>query len=229
MTDKEFEAVVGQAIALHFDEYIPESKIDDTPHEFSPEFEKKMNKLIADIGRYRRIPRKKLIACIAAAIIAACIASTSVSAVRTAFANFITSIFDTHTDVRSVTDDVALNDFSVKYEIGMDLSEYTLTELEEDSMTRTYVYESEHRTLIFTQYIKKYYDIAVNTEGYEMEQITVDGKEGFYIDMYKQYASFLTWDNGDYVFEILITCDEGYNPDVNYIINVADFVQKVEK
>ncbi len=218
MTNKEFDDLIKQAITEHFDEYFLESEIDYTPHEFSPEFEKRMNKLIGSMGKIKHISRKKLITCIIAAIIAACAASMSVSAIREAFINFIMNVFDTHTDVQSVYDDAPL-DFSEKYEVTADMSDFELMSIKEYISHIEYTYENEHCTLYFRQYIKEYYDIAVNTEGYEMETINVNDREGFYINMYRHNAKCITWDNGDYVFSIVTSYNNEYNLDKQMMLS----------
>jgi len=82
MTNKEFENAIKEALTEYIDEYIPISDADFTPHDISPEFEFKMQKLIDSIGRRKYISIKKLIACIVAAFIAACAATISAGAVR---------------------------------------------------------------------------------------------------------------------------------------------------
>lgn len=228
MTNSEFENAIRESISEHIEEYISEDEIDNTPHDFSSEFETKMKKLIDSLGKPKHISRKKMIACIVAAIIAACAASMSVSAVREAFINFITNIFDTHTNVQVVEDNNAPFDFAYKYEVTADMSDYEFIGINEYISKREYVFENEHCTLYFTQYIKEYYDVAVNTEGYEMEELFVNGKEGFYIDMYNHNAKSITWNNGDYVLSVYATYDEGYNLDKTSMLTIANSVQKAE-
>ncbi len=228
MTNKEFESAIREAFKEHIDEYIPESEIDYTPHNFSPEFEAKMQKLIESIGKHKHISRKKMITCIVAAIIAACAATMSVSAVREAFINFITNIFGTHTEVRSVGDDIAPHDFSDIYEITADMSDYKLMGTSEDVFEREYIYENEYCTIYFRQYIKEYYDISENTEGYVMEEININGCEGYYIDMYGINAKKLTWDNNDYIISIFALYDDMYKVDKQDLIDMAKSVKKAD-
>ena len=47
--------------------------------------------------------------------------------------------------------------------------------------------------------------------------------------MYNQNGKILIWDNGDYVFSILISCNNEYNFGKNELINMANSVQNVEK
>lgn len=228
MTEKEFDMLIKRAIAEHIDDYIPESEIDYTPHKFSKKFENKMNKLMGKAGHKRHITHKKVITYIAAAIVAASIITLSVGAVRETFIRFITSIFQTHTDVISVTDNDAPLDFSDKYKITADMSKFKLMSKSEDIFTREYIYQNEHCTIIFNQYIKEYYDVTENTEGYDMEVIDVNGSEGYYIDLSDLYSKRIAWDNGDYVFSISVTYDETYRFSRNELFEIADSVQKIE-
>ncbi len=228
MTDKELENAVKEALTEYIDEYIPISDADFTPHDFSPEFEVKMQKLIDSIGKHKYISRKKLIACIIAAIIAACAAAMSVSAVRELFINFITNVFETHTEVQSVADDTAPLEFSDIYEITADMSGYKLTDMSEDAFEREYIYENEYCTIYFRQYIKEYYDISENTEGYDMEETYINGCEGYYIDMYGSNAKKITWDNGDYIISIFALYDDSYKFNKSSLIDMANSVQKVD-
>ncbi len=228
MTNNEFENAIKEALTEHIDEYIPLSEVDFTPHDFSPEFEAKMQKLIDSIGKHKYISRKKLIACIVAAIIAACAAAMSVSAVRESFINFITNIFKTHTEVQSVADETAPLDFSDIYEITAGMSDYKLTDMSEDAFEREYIYENEYCTIYFRQYIKEYYDISENTEGYDMEEIYINGCEGYYIDMYKSNAKKITWDNGDYIISIFAIYDDTYKFNKSKLLDMANSVQKVD-
>lgn len=229
MTDFEFEQYITSVIKEYGADYIDESLIDNTPHKFSPEFERKMAVLMGKSHKKMRITPKRLLVAVTAALLAVFIMAMSVSAIREAFVNFITNIFSTHTEVQSVNDTGAPLDFTDKYEITADMSDYELIDLTEDISEREYTYENENCTIYFTQNIKQYYNILVNTEGYETEKISINGCEGFYVNMYDQNGQILIWDNGDYVLSILVlSCDE-YKLDKNVLINMANSVQKVEK
>ena len=228
MTEKEFDMLIKRAISEHIDDYITESEIDYTPHKFSKEFENKMNKLMGKPSAIKHITHKKMITYIAVAIVAASMITLSVGAVREAFIRFITSIFQTHTDVRSVTDNDAPLDFSDKYEITADISEFNLMSKSEDIFTREYIYQNEHCTIIFNQYIKKYYNVTENTEGYDMEVIEINSSEGYYIDLSDLYSKRIAWDNGDYVFSMSVTYDETYQFRKDELFEIANSVQKLE-
>ncbi len=229
MTDLEFEQYITSVIKEYGANYIDEALIDNTPHKFSREFKRKMNILMGKRNEKIRITPKRLLIAITAALLAVFILAMSVSAVREAFINFFMNIFDTHTVVQSVDDTGAPLDFVDKYEIIADMSDFELVDLSEDIFDREYTYENEHCTIYFEQNIKAYYDISVNTEGYEIETVYVNGYECIYVNMYNQNGQIIIWDNGDYVFSILVFNDNGYDFDKDELINIANSVQKVEK
>ena len=118
--------------------------------------------------------------------------------------------------------------FVDKYEITADMSDFELVDFREYISDCEYTYENENCTIYFTQYIKEYYDIAINTEGYDIETIYIDGCEGFYVNMYNQNGQILGWDNGDYVLSILVLCNDNYEFSKDKLIDIANSVQKVE-
>jgi hypothetical protein len=228
MTDLEFEQYITSVIKEYGENYIDEALIDNTPHKFSREFERKMDILMGKSHKKIKITPKNLLIAITAALLAVFIMAMSVSAVREAFINFFMNIFDTNTVVQSVEDMDAPLDFIDKYEITADMSDYENFDISEFISEREYTYENENCTIYFTQYIKEYYHISINTEGYDIETIYINGCEGFYVDMYNQNGKIITWDNGDYVLSILVSCDVDYKFSKNQLIDIANSVQKVE-
>ena len=229
MTNNEFDNIIREAFRQNISHYFSEDDIDYTPHKFSPEFERKMNILMGKDSKPVKFTFKKLLIAVIAALLAVFIVAMSVSAVREAFFNFLIDIFDTHTVVQSVDDLDAPLDFTDKYEITADMSDYELVDFRESIFNRTYIYENENCTIYFEQNIKEYYRISVNTEGYDIESIYIDNCEGFYVNMYNQNGQILIWDNGDYVLSILVSCNSDYEFGKNELIDMANSVQKVEK
>ncbi len=228
MTDLEFEQYITSVIKEYGENYIDEALIDNTPHKFSHEFERKMDILMGKSHKKIKITPKKLLIAITAALLAIFIMALNVSAFREAFINFFMNIFDTHTVVQSVEDMDAPLDFVDEYEITADMSDYENVNTREFISERAYTYENENCTIYFTQYIKAYYDIAINTEGYDIETIYINGCEGFYVDMYDQNGKIISWDNGDYVLSILVFCESDFDFSKDELINIANSVQKVE-
>lgn len=228
MNENEFEKYITSVIKEYGANYIDDAVINNTPHKFSPEFEHKMNVLMGRSYKNIKITPKRMLIILTAALLAIFTMAMSVSAVREAFKNFFANIFDTHTVVQSVDDRDTPLDFADKYEITADMSDYELVEFNELISERTYIYENERCTVFFTQYIKGSYDIDINTEGYYMEKISVNGCEGFYVDMGSQNMKQLSWDNDKYILSLLISCKNEYDFSKNELIELADSVQKVE-
>ncbi|MCM1009205.1 MAG: DUF4367 domain-containing protein [Ruminococcus flavefaciens] len=229
MTDFEFEQYITSVIKEYGANYIDDKMIDNTPHKFSPEFERKMDILMGKSHKKIKVTPKRLLIAVTAALLAVFTLAMSVSAVRKAFINFFMNIFDTHTVVQSVDDEGAPLEFTDKYEITADMSGFELVDFSEDIFDREYTYENEHCKIYFDQNIKAYYDISVNTEGYDIENVYINGYECIYVNMYNQNGQIIIWDNGDYVFSILVSCDSNYEFGKNQLIRIANSVQKVEK
>lgn len=68
----------------------------------------------------------------------------------------------------------------------------------------TFTHKTTGQTLTFHQTVKSEFYAHYNTEGYEFEEVTVNGHEGLYIDY--EYdgieSGLIVWDNGDYIFQI---------------------------
>ncbi len=67
-------------------------------------------------------------------------------------------------------------------------------------------YQKDENSLAVAQWIKKDYICNYNTEEYDIEQIDVNGHEGFYITI--ENKTILVWDNGDYILELRGTLDK---------------------
>ena len=229
MTNAEFDDMIREAFRQNISHYFSEDDIDYTPHKFSPEFERKMNILMGKDSKPVKFAFKKLLIAVIAALLAVFLIAMSVSAVREAFINFLMDIFNTHTVVESIDDADAPLEFTDKYEITADMSDYELVDFRESIFCRKYTYENENCTIYFEQKIKEYYRISVNTEGYDIESIYIDNCEGFYVNMYNQNGQIIMWDNGDYVLSILVFYNSDFDFGRDKLIDMANSVQKVEK
>jgi hypothetical protein len=212
------------------------SRIPDAPdHIFSRKFEKRMKKIIA--GTYtpkihitpKRITLKKLTVCLVAALLAILTFAMSVSAVRETIFNFFTQVFATHTLVKSEDDDVYPETIEEIYEITEGIEDYEMIQSESSPMELIYIYDNGKYRIRFTQTTKAYYDINVNTEGYDIVPIFIDDYEGIYLHMENQQYEYLSYDNEAYIISIGVT---SYNSESefgqNALINIAKSVQKVE-
>lgn len=232
MTNEQFDIFLEKSIANFGEDYVELPDIPIVQHTFSKKFERKMARLIRRQKSFYfpmlKTPLRRTVTIIVTAVIVLSTMVMSVGAIRTAFLNFITETFDTHTDVQSVDDSDAPLDFRDKYAITADLSDFELTDHTIDIFDNSYAYENEHCSIYFEQSIKKYYNVAVNTEGFEMETVYVNGFEGYFIDMDGLYAKMIAWDNGDYVFTIDAVYDENYNVSKAEMLAMAESVKIVE-
>lgn len=224
MTEIEFDKLISSSIELYGIDYINEDKVDYTSHDFSPEFEKRTRQLIKKVQKIRRISYKRLITAIIAALIAATFAATSVSAVR----DFFMEIFSNHTDIHSVTDDDSTLECIGKYEITSVPDDLKIIDFSEDVFERSYIYKNEHCYITFKQILNEYYDVAVNTEGYEIEPICINGFDGFYVDMYNQGGKYIAWNNDDCVMTISVIYDNECMFSKDELIHLAESIKKVE-
>lgn len=227
MTERQFDLFLENSIKNFGENYIEFSESSIIDHTFSKRFENKMSRLIREqkslfYPLIKTPVRRITVAMITAAVIMSTMV-TGVTAIREAFIHFITEIFDTHTEVQTISDDTAPEYFEEIYAIKKIPDGFVITfQNENESGTPVLIteYRNGQKRIIFSQYIKSQYNINVNTEGYEMIPIDINGIEGFMIDM--ENDIYIAWDNGDYIFEI------DSNIGINELIDVVNSVQKVE-
>lgn len=227
MTDNQFDVLLEKTIKNFGMNYIDLNNELNEPHEFSHSFERKMRKLIKKQSSFYfplvKTPLRRLVTIAVTVIITMSVLVMSVSAFRDALINFITEMFDTHTTVQTIPDDNAPLTFENIYEITEIPEGFELTycsEIKETSSFIEFDYQNNENYIFFTQYLKKYYDADVNTEGYEMNPITINGCEGFIIDYGTVWL--ITWDNGDYIIEVQSNIGK------DELIETAKSVQKRE-
>ena len=83
--------------------------------------------------------------------------------------------------------------------------EMTETDLVPTSFYTAYKNKQTEQEITFCQWVKSHYHPHINTEHHELEEITVNGKKGLYIDFSKEGhpGSLLVLDNEDYILEIV--------------------------
>lgn len=199
------------------------STVPDMPdHRFSPQFERKMKRL-ASGGAPKKLTVRRLFICVTAALIAAALAASSVSAVRDFFKRFFTEKFKTHTAVRSADASEAPETIAEVYAVDVPVGFESTFEEQPDEYSQfiTSEYENGDKYIIFTQYVKQSFNVMVDTENQPMEHINVNGCEGYIIQL-DDVSFYISWDNGDYIFDI-----EG-NIGKDELINVVETVHKAE-
>lgn len=228
MTEREFDLLLEESIRAFGDQYI------DIPdeawtysYEFSPKFEKKMQKLIRREQRFYfplvKTPVRRLVTIAVTVIVALSVLTMSVGALRSAFFQFLTEVFSTHTVVKSSEADGSPTDFRDVYEPAEIPDQFELIQKNDSSVNIPYlflVYKKNDQYIIFRQWLKSRYDIAINTEQDKAEPIEINGFEGFMLNTGGNCV--ITWDNGDYILEIIADIGD------DALISVAESVQKVE-
>lgn len=198
------------------------SIVPDMPdHRFSPQFERKMKRL-AGGGAPKKLTVRRLFICVTAALIAAALAASSVSAVRDFFKRFFTETFSTHTAVQSADTAEAPETIEAVYTIDVPEGFETEDAFVSDIFCNTvYRNKENNEYIIFNQNIRSAFDIYVNTENQTMEYVEINGCDGFIVDIGIDEA-YILWDNGEYVFEML------GNIGKSELIIIAETVQKAE-
>lgn len=198
------------------------STVPDMPnHRFSSQFERKMKRL-AGGGAPGKLTVRRLFVCVTAALIAAVLAASSVGAVRDFFKRFFTETFSTHTAVQSADTAEAPETIEVVYTIDVPEGFETEDEFVSDIFCNTvYRNKENNEYIIFNQNIRSAFDIYVNTENQTMEYVEINGCDGFIVDIGIDEA-YISWDNGEYVFEI------SGNIGKSELIIISKTVQKAE-
>lgn len=227
MTDKQFDVFLENTIKNFGEDYIDFSEETIIQHTFSKRFERKMARLIRQQKSFYfpiiRTPIRRTVTIMITVIIILSTTVISVSALRESFIRFITEIFDTHTEVQTIQDDTAPESFEDIYVITNIPYGFEIVFQNDNTEGIPYLvtnYQNGKKYIFFSQCIKSQYDVNVNTEGYKMERIDINGNEGFIVDMVDDY--YIAWDNGDYILEI----DSNIGKDI--LIDMANSVQKVE-
>lgn len=230
MTESQFEELLKQSIKTYGGSYIEVPEEMWKPHTFSKRFERRMQRLIQREKSFYfplvRTPLRRVITILVTALVAISVMAMSVSAIRNAVIGFISDVFDTHTKVYVDSALQAPETLEELYEItelpeGFELEWMDITDSRNES-----VYTNGNSYIFFTQHTKWNYTANYNTENDDMQQVTVNGNNGFIIERGDEYN--LIWDDGDYVFLIEVTLAESDLLDKKAIESIANSVQKVE-
>lgn len=222
MTESNFQKALYDALAPEYEMAMQD--VTDK-HEFSPEFEKKMKKLI----NRRNKPYYKIIntagkrtACAAVVVlIVSSVTIMNVEALRNAFSDFFINIYEKFSTVQPVEDDSAPETLEEIYAITYNLNDFEVVYNKENEYSYYITYAKDDTVIYFSQYTKEMYDSNVNTEDAEILTIDINGHEAIYFTDNQNY-NHLIWDNGDYIISL------GSNINKNILIKMAKSVQKVE-
>lgn len=221
MQRSKFQQAISEALVNEYENSIPTYE----EHRFSPQFQKKMKKLI----NRRKKPYYKIIntfgkrvACILLIIfIASSVTIMSVGALRKAFVGFWVSVLEEFSIIQSADIDNAPETIEDVYEITYDLSDYKYNLWFSDSTSRYTEYANGDIVIYFNQDVKSIYDRSYNTEDIKIEKITIKGHEAMCFCDNHNYITVI-WDNGDYIISL------GSDLGKNALIEIAESVQKAE-
>ena len=202
-------------------------------HEFSPRFEKRMNKLIKRMGGGsfllfgNRVPLRKAVQLAFLILILAVLAAATYAFIS--WNSFNVKEYDIYS-LLNVTDisDAPLT-LEERYEIGADLSEYDYEVLLDDNYIVDIYYTSlynKNKTLYFSQWTKESFEnIRINTENSDQMPTTIEinGCIGLYIQTLKG-EHLILWDNGSYFIQVFGSKEFS----INELISICDSVQKAE-
>lgn len=222
MAESNFEKALYDALVP---EYETAMQNVDNEHAFSPNFEKKMKKLINRRNKpYYRIINTigKRTACAAVIfLVASSVTIMNIEALRNEFSDFFINIYEKFSTVQPVEDDSAPETLEVIYAITYNLNDFEVVYNKENEYSYYITYAKDDTVIYFSQHTKEMYDSNVNTEDAEILTIDINGHEAIYFTDNYNYNN-LIWDNGDYIISL------GSNISENVLIDMAESVQKVE-
>lgn len=179
MTDKDFDALLREAVAVVAQEMIEEAQADmeNSKIDFSERHKRVMDKILAsykaDIRKKRRVKSVKR----AAVILIACLVMMGASifcvkGLRIKFLNYILEMHDTHTELK-YDNSLVSDDLNITYiPEGFQLKEYS---------QEGYIYLKFEKNNAYFYITARDEEIQnnVDTEGAVIEQITINDTEAF--------------------------------------------------
>ena len=215
MNDNEIlKKAVSAVYEKELDEYVGNTECDE--HIFSPEFEKKMDKLVSRRRKpyynfVRTIGRRAAWAACFAAIL--CVSSLSIKAVRENVFSLFTHEMSNNNEIVAAIDDDDSSPETIEKYYGIVVPDgYTLYESNELAVTCFYTYENEAGDYInFTQTARSSFKTSVDNERSEIEHYTDDNGQNYIIYTWKEdnrvRQTLVIWDNGEYVFDVMACTD----------------------
>lgn len=224
MPKTEFQKAIFESLTQEYEQSIPPHD----EHEFSPKFQKKMQKLM----KRRRKPYFKIIdttgkriVCAVIGVFLACsVTVTSASAIKRIVSSFHVETLRRFSNVNTFdAEGVEDSPQTIEdiYEITYDLSGYTYDICWSDETSRCVDYIKGNDEVTFFQDVQLDYDVAWNTENAEIIHIQINGHPGIYYCDLNGYNTYI-WDNDDYILAV------SSNLDKEEVREIVESVQKVE-
>lgn len=174
---------------------------------FSKDFESKMNRLIKFGTENRRKSKLHIrYILIAAVLFVAAALSFTVYANWGSIGRFFVSNFGTYSSV-IVSDSRGFKESFEELYVLDETSGFVLVSSDKISSIMTLVYgNADGKTAVFSQCLGVNYTSTVNTEGFEIENVLINGEDGIFIDM--GGISYLQWCENGYIFSIAVNIDK---------------------
>ena len=204
------EFLLKQAVAAYVEEEMTRLPSDEEigMHQFSPEFERKMEKLLRHEHRPHRIllhSTGKRVAVLAAVIALLAASMLSVGAVRESIVSFFTQVYEEFTAIifdqpeetgRTYEAD-SINAIEVTYiPEGFEL----ISESKNDVESRMEYVDDRGNRIIIRQTLNRNTQRTIDTEGVESEEVFIQGQKGIYFEN-KGFGT-LIWNDDTKVFYI---------------------------
>ena len=223
MTEKEYRQCIAEALLPKYHIILAEA---DSSHEFSPDFEKRMDKLIrqrrSSLYRFTNTFGKRVAVIIIGLIAVSFTTVMSVEALRTPFLEFITSRFSDHSEVKTIDGgDNYPEKIESDYVITYNLSDYNIERDERTDQDHKINYRKDNVVVCYYQSVISGYNYSFNTESADVEHIDINGYDAIgFLDNNNYYT--LVWNNGEYIIETMSNIGK------DALIEIANSVQKAE-
>ena len=219
MTKAELKNAFREAASYEFRE-VPR---DDSQiqHEFSPEFEQKIKKLIRKEKKFFWHfvnTASKRVAVIAAVLVMLLTTACSVEAIREPIVQFLIEVYETFTEY--TFEGEKTDTISKEYQISTVPKGFTQTSYTKDDTGITTTYENEHGDLIrFAQLVTDDTNLSIDVEKGETTIIDVSGREVYLYKMDNLIYSM--WIEDTYLLEVV--CRGSFTEQ-----DVIDIIENIE-
>ncbi len=213
LKEKIFDLVLKEALQECLDEElkeIDEMVANSPPHEFSPQFEKRMKKLINSIGRKDRIKKYKQI-CVKVVVTAAAIMGVIFGGLLTqppvyaAVQNVIRTVFDRFDKYDYIGNELTVENFNNNIRLGYVPDGYYLSSGDYSHISVSLIYESENKNeIIFDYGIAEGASSVYDNEHNSYSNFKINGMEYHYYDSNdRDFFNMLIWYRDGYCFSLL--------------------------
>lgn len=212
LKEKIFDLVLTEALKESLDrelQEIDEMVANSPPHEFSPQFEKRMKKLINSIGRKERI-KKYTQMCIKVVVTAAAIMGVLFGGLLTqptvyaAVENVIRTIFDRYDKYDYIGDELTVDNFNNNIRLGYVPDGYYLSSGDYFAANVILIYKDiDDNELSFDYSIADGTSSVYDNEHNSYIDFTINGNKYYYYESNdSDFPNTIVWYDKDYSFSI---------------------------